>query len=204
MVKQIGFIVTALGILAFAAMTLVLIPSIQLSRQPAEEALREYSPQELKGRWVYIESGCMYCHSQQPRDPSFGSDQARNWGRASTPGDYAYDFPHLLGTMRTGPDLLNIGVRQPSDDWHLLHLYQPRAVLPESLMPAFPYLFQHKSVVEAGERIVTVPERWISEKHRGKKVVAGQKVLDLVAYLKSLRRVYPSTQRPIKEKKTHE
>lgn len=55
--------------------------------------------------------GCVYCHSQQPRDAKLAPDASRGWGRASTPGDYAYDYPHLLGTMRTGPDLFNIGVR---------------------------------------------------------------------------------------------
>src|SRR5690606_22956171 len=95
------------------------------------------------GRQIYIANGCVYCHSQQPRDPSFASgDKDRGWGRTSVPGDYAYDTPHLLGTMRTGPDLFNIGARQPSKDWHLLHLYNPQAVVKDSIMPPYRFLFR--------------------------------------------------------------
>ena len=82
---------------------------------------------------MYIANGCIYCHSQQPRDPIQAPDDKRGWGRASVAADYHYDKPHLLGTMRTGPDLFNIGVRQPSADWHLGHLFQPRAYVEETL-----------------------------------------------------------------------
>ena len=100
------------------------------------EGLKPYSSAELRGRQVYISNGCVYCHSQQPRDRNLGPDAERGWGRASVPGDYFYDKPHLLGSMRTGPDLFNIGARQPSKDWHLGHLYQPRAFVPGSIMPS--------------------------------------------------------------------
>ncbi len=67
----------------------------------------------MRGREVYIANGCLYCHSQQVRDNIWSTDEARGWGRPSVSGDYYYDNPHLLGTMRTGPDLINVGVRQP-------------------------------------------------------------------------------------------
>lgn len=197
--KYLGFIFVATGILAFAALTTVLLPALQLAKEPPEPGLKKYTEQELRGRVVYIKNGCVYCHSQQPRDPSFGVDQKRNWGRASTPGDYAYDRPHLLGTMRTGPDLLNIGARQSSQDWHLLHLYQPRAVLPNSVMPSYPYLFEHKSETVPGDIVVKIPNEWLREKN--KNVIATQDALDLVAYLKSLNRTYPATQNPMKERR---
>src|SRR3546814_16494328 len=77
---------------------------------------------------VYIEQGCLYCHSQQPRSADQAPDDERGWGRASVASDYAYDHPHLMGTMRTGPDLLNVGPRLPSRDWPTTHLNQPRAL----------------------------------------------------------------------------
>ena len=111
--------------------------------------LKPYTSAQLRGREVYIANGCVYCHTQQPRDRNLGPDFERGWGRASVPADYVYDKPHLLGSMRTGPDLFNIGARQPSKDWHLGHLYQPSAYVPGSIMPAYPYLFNVKDAAGA-------------------------------------------------------
>ncbi|MCI0527083.1 MAG: cbb3-type cytochrome c oxidase subunit II, partial [Nitrospira sp.] len=97
---------------------LTLIPGIQIREVKPPQELKPYTDEQLRGRAVYIREGCIYCHSQQTRPKGFGADQLRNWGRPSVPGDYVYDKPHLLGTMRTGPDLFNIGARQPSEDWH--------------------------------------------------------------------------------------
>ncbi|MCU0622660.1 MAG: cbb3-type cytochrome c oxidase subunit II, partial [Gemmatimonadaceae bacterium] len=135
-------------------------------------------------------NGCVYCHSQQPRDPSVGPDQARGWGRPSVPADYHYDEPHLLGTMRTGPDLFNIAVRQPSRDWHLGHLYQPRAYLPGSIMPAYPFLFERRAGTEAapGEVVVALPP---GVAPAGMRIVATPDAIALVDYLLSLDRTYP-------------
>ena len=133
----------------------------------------------------------MYCHSQQVRPEGFGSDQARFWGRPSVPGDYVYDKPHLLGTMRTGPDLMNIAVRQPSEDWHLTHLYNPRIVTPGSLMPPFPWLFEEKVSAGPQDRILALPD---SIAPKGKVVVATREGLALVTYLLSLDRSYAVSQ----------
>lgn len=189
--KTIGFIVAALGILVFATILLIAIPSVQLSQVPPEMGLKPYTEQELRGRAIYVSEGCMYCHSQQPRDPSQAPDGSRGWGRPSTPGDYAYDYPHQLGTMRTGPDLLNIGVRQPSDDWHLTHLYQPRALVDWSIMPAYPYFFENKDYDNGVDVVLKLPDKYKPAKGV---IVAKQEALDLVAYLKSLKRNYPSEQ----------
>ena len=108
------------------------------------------------------------------------------------PGDYFYDKPHLLGSMRTGPDLFNIGARQPSKDWHLGHLYQPRAYVPGSIMPAYPYLFMVKDAKEAqaeGEQPLTLPPGL--RRQLGKVVVPTPEALDLVKYLQSLDHTYP-------------
>ncbi|MCU0634555.1 MAG: cbb3-type cytochrome c oxidase subunit II, partial [Gemmatimonadaceae bacterium] len=99
------------------------------------------------------------------------------------------DRPHLLGTMRTGPDLFNIAVRQPSEAWHLGHLYQPRAYLEGSIMPAYPFLFEERTgAAQPGETVVSLPPAYSKP---GVRVVARPEAVDLVAYLLSLDRSYP-------------
>lgn len=156
-----------LGVLATIFLgwaALVGVPSLQLATITAQPALRPYTYEQDHGRQVYIREGCVYCHSQQTRPEGFGADQKRRWGRPSVPGDYVYDRPHLLGTMRTGPDLLNIGARQPSREWHMAHLYNARSVVPKSVMPRFPWLFEESNSRDA---------------------------LDLVEYLLGMNRTYP-------------
>jgi cytochrome c oxidase cbb3-type subunit 2 len=105
------------------------------------------------------------------------------------PGDYVYDRPHLLGSMRTGPDLFNIGVRQPSRDWHLGHLYQPRAFVPGSIMPSFPYLFTVKETPDADEQPVALPPGW--GPGPGRVVVPTPEAIELVKYLQALKHDEP-------------
>jgi cytochrome c oxidase cbb3-type subunit 2 len=181
----------AMTTLALATSALVVVPHMQLSGGKPPPGLKAYSSAQLRGRQVYIANGCVYCHSQQPRDRAQAPDDQRGWGRASVAADYFYDRPHLLGTMRTGPDLFNIGARQPSADWHLGHLYQPRAYVPGSIMPSYPFLFEVKDKAEPGERVVTVPGRWAPI---DKVVVARQEALDLVAYLQGLDHGYPAVE----------
>jgi cytochrome c oxidase cbb3-type subunit 2 len=178
----------AMVTLALATAGLVVVPFIQLKPVPPPAALKPYTSAQLRGREVYIKNGCIYCHSQQPRDKAQAPDDKRGWGRASVAADYFYDKPHLLGTMRTGPDLFNIGARQPSADWHLGHLYQPRAYTPGSIMPSYPYLFETKETPDPGDRVVTLPPGY---KPPGQVVVATQEVLDLVTYLQGLDHTYP-------------
>jgi cytochrome c oxidase cbb3-type subunit 2 len=187
--KYLSIFAGALGTVAFAFLVLVFVPRLQLSGVAAPPALAPYTDSTLVGRRAYVSLGCLYCHSQQVRAPGFGSDQARGWGRASFPEDYAYDRPHQLGTMRTGPDLMNIGVRQPSRDWHLAHLYQPRAMTPGSLMPSFAFLFRAKDRAEMGDEIVTLPPGFGPT---GKVVVASPEARALVSYLVSMKHEYPA------------
>lgn len=142
-----------------------------------------YTKEELAGRTVYIEYGCVYCHSQQVRPRNFGADQKYGWGEASDPAEYVHDKPHLLGTMRTGPDLSNIGRRQPSKDWHHLHLYDPQTLVEWSLMPKHPFLYTEiESEERPAENALSVPGKsntWI---------VPSEKAEALVTYLLSLDR----------------
>ncbi len=181
--------VLATVVLGWAA--LVGIPDVMISEIQPPEGLQRYTEEQLYGRSIYIREGCLYCHSQQVRPEGFGADQARFWGRPSVPADYVFDKPHLLGTMRTGPDLMNIAVRQPSEDWHLLHLYNPRLVVPGSIMPPYPWLFEEKLSAGPNDKVLALPDSLVP---KGKVVVAGRDARALTAYLLSLDRSYPVAQ----------
>lgn len=189
-IEEKELIIGALVIIAVSTLALVIMPYVQLNHVKAPEALKPYTDIQAKGRHVYMSMGCVYCHSQQPRDTAFAAaDEKRGWGRATTAADYAYDEVHLLGTMRTGPDLMNIGVRQPSQDWHLGHLYQPRAYMPGSIMPAYPFMFiERKGAALPTDVVVNVPPAY---QKPGVTIVATTDAINLVAYLKSLDRSYP-------------
>jgi len=100
------------------------------------EGLKPYTALQLEGRDVYIKNGCNVCHSQMIRP--FRAETER-YGHYSVAGEFVYDHPFLWGSKRTGPDLARVGGRY-SDDWHRAHLHNPRDVVPESNMPAFPWL----------------------------------------------------------------
>ena len=113
---------------------------VQANNRPLAGS-RDLTPEEELGLQVYLSEGCVYCHTQQVRPLT---QDAERYGRASAPGDYARlaprdlwrQTPSVLGTERTGPDLSNVGERQPSDVWHHIHLFQPRAVIGASMMPS--------------------------------------------------------------------
>jgi cytochrome c oxidase cbb3-type subunit 2 len=187
---EMRLVVGAMLILSLATALLVVMPYMLLKDTQPPPGLKPYNDQQLIGRQSYIANGCIYCHSQQPRDIAQAPDALRGWGRASVAADYAYDTPHLLGTMRTGPDLLNIGARQPSRDWHLGHLYAPRAYTPGSIMPAYPYLFEvRQGAAKPGEVVVNLPPTLAKP---GYVVIAKPEAIALVDYLISLDRTYPA------------
>lgn len=190
MKSEFKLLTGAMVMLSLSTSALVVVPYLQVRDIAPAEGLKPYTSAQLRGREVYIANGCVYCHTQQPRAQGFGPDLARGWGRATVAADYAYDRPHLLGTMRTGPDLMNIGVRQPSEQWHLGHLYQPRAYVPGSIMPSYPFLFELKTSeqVAPGDVQVQLPP---GQSPRGQLVVARPEAMDLVRYLQSLDRSYP-------------
>jgi len=194
MTRALGIIAGTALILLYATMLLLIMPAIQLrTGENPPAALQPYTEVQAKGREHYIALGCVYCHSQQPRDPGLAPDMSRGWGRPSVPGDYSYDNPHLMGTMRTGPDLFNIGVRQPSVDWHMTHLYAPRSVSPGSNMPAYPFLFDVTDYVPEGAIEVQLPPEY---QVRGGKVIARPEAVELVEYLLGLDRTYPADELP--------
>ncbi len=102
------------------------------------EGLKPYTALQLEGRDVYIREGCYVCHSQMIRP--FRAETER-YGHYSVAGEFVYDHPFQWGSKRTGPDLARVGGRY-SDAWHRVHLNNPRDVVPESNMPAFPWLEQ--------------------------------------------------------------
>jgi cytochrome c oxidase cbb3-type subunit 2 len=103
------------------------------------EGLEPFSAVELEGRDIYIREGCHVCHSQMIRPLR---SETERYGHYSVAGEHVYEHPFLWGSKRTGPDLARVGERY-SDDWHRLHLIDPRMVVPESNMPAFPLLFEN-------------------------------------------------------------
>ena len=187
--NEVKLISGAMVMLALSTSALVVLPYLQVHDAPPLPGLKPYTSAELRGREVYIANGCVYCHSQQPRAKAFAPDFSRGWGRATVAGDYAYDQPHLLGTMRTGPDLMNIGVRQPSQQWQLGHLYQPRVYMPGSIMPSYPFLFEARLEADKDDVVVNLPP---GQAPVGQVVVARPEAVDLVKYLLSLNRSYPA------------
>ena len=104
--------------------------------QPVNELVKPYEPLRLAGRDIYIREGCYNCHSQMVRP--FRAETER-YGHYSVAGEYVYDHPFQWGSKRTGPDLHRVGGRY-SDQWHRIHLLNPRDVVPESNMPAYYWL----------------------------------------------------------------
>ncbi len=107
--------------------------------QPVE-GLKPYSALRLEGRDIYIREGCYVCHSQMIRP--FRAETER-YGHYSVAGEFVYDHPFQWGSKRTGPDLARVGGRY-SDEWHRVHLINPRDVVPESNMPGYPWLAENK------------------------------------------------------------
>lgn len=144
-----------------------------------------------RGKLVYQQMGCLYCHSQQVRRQGFGADFERGWGdRQSVARDYIETERVMLGTMRTGPDLANVGLRY-SELWQYQHLFNPQITSPGSTMPPYPFLFEVKEISEtrgASPDAIELPDAF----HPGKglELVPTQRARDLVAYLMNLRQDY--------------
>lgn len=191
--------------LLFLVLTLFVAILPALHNQQQNAPLPDYEPLSeaaTKGKSVFIANGCVACHTQQVRNV----DMDRPWGkRPSIAADYAgikrtdlwRNTATLMGTERTGPDLTDVGNRQPSLEWNLVHLYNPRAVVEASIMPAYPWLFEYKAYPAADDVVVNVPEAFL-KKGKGK-VVATEEALQLVAYLQSLKQVPLPDGRPSPE-----
>lgn len=135
--KNIGLMGGLIFIVVSMAALVEIIPLyfMKTTTEPVA-GLKPYTALELEGRDIYIRESCNACHSQQIRP--FRAETER-YGHYSVAGEFVYDHPFLWGSKRTGPDLARVGGRY-SDDWHRLHLTNPRSVVPESNMPAYPWL----------------------------------------------------------------
>lgn len=144
-----------------------------------------------RGKLVYQQMGCLYCHSQQVRRAGFGSDFERGWGdRQSVARDYIEAERVMLGTMRTGPDLANVGLRY-SELWQYQHLYNPQITSPGSTMPPYAFLFEVRPISETrgpAADAIEIPAAF--HPGEGLEVVPTQRARDLVAYLMNLRQDY--------------
>lgn len=173
-----------LAAVVFLILSLIIavLPALEAERTPPLAGIVRADSGVDHGRYLYLQEGCGYCHTQFVRDLPVDAP----YGRGSVPGDYALEDPPLLGTQRTGPDLSNVGVRQPSDIWNLIHLYNPRAVVGNSVMPGYPWYFLEKDVAADGDVVVPVPDGF---KPDGKVIVATEDAVDIVRYLQSLKQV---------------
>jgi cytochrome c oxidase cbb3-type subunit 2 len=181
MKKMFAIFGGALGIYIVIVMLIAVGPAIDLSQTPPGPGVQPLTPLEAEGRQVFASNGCDYCHTQQVRP----LPEDKVFGRPSAPGDFTYQTPELLGSERTGPDLTNVGNSKPSDVWQYIHLYDPRAVEPHSIMPNFKFLFREVRTVPPGETAVPVPAAFAPK--NGDKVIPTQKAKALVAYLLSLK-----------------
>ena len=181
----------ALGLFLFLTLMVAIWPALynQKNNAPLPGAIA-LSGDALLGKAIYVKEGCVSCHTQQVRNV----DMDKVWGeRPSVAADYANlhrtDFwrntATVMGTERTGPDLAAIGTRQPSVDWHLVHLFNPRIVVKESIMPAYSWMFEIKEKPAKGDVVVNVPAEFM--RGGNGKVVATKEALQLVAYLQSLK-----------------
>ncbi len=150
--------------------------------------VKPYGPLQLAGRDVYIREGCYNCHSQMVRTLRFETER---YGHYSLAGESVYDRPFQWGSKRTGPDLARVGGRY-SDDWHRVHLINPRDVVPESNMPGYPWLattpLDASTVVRRMRALQTIGDPYSDEEIEGAAaLVQGKTEMDaVVAYLQGL------------------
>ena len=144
--EKVGFLIVFTLIVVSVGLMVEVVPLFGTKEViTATKGVKPYSPLQVAGRDIFVREGCYNCHSQQIRP--FRAETER-YGHYSVAGESVYDHPFQWGSKRTGPDLARVGGRY-SDAWHRIHLLNPRAVVPESNMPAFPWLARNK--VDADE-----------------------------------------------------
>jgi cytochrome c oxidase cbb3-type subunit 2 len=153
-----------------------------------------------QGAEHYRSLGCVYCHTQQVRPEGYGSDIERGWGRRRTVSrDYIQDKTVMLGTMRTGPDLTNIGERQSDAAWHYRHLYNPQITSPGSIMPPHAFLFDVRTIGQAGRSTNALVLEGPFAPPVGQEVIPTRRAEQLVAYLRSLKSSGDLPEAPVKK-----
>ncbi len=183
------------ALLLFVGLTVLvaIVPAMNNERinRPLPGAV-PLSAEAIAGKSVFIANGCVACHTQQVRNV----DMDKMWGqRPGIAADYAgitrtdlwRNTATLMGTERTGPDLTDVGNRQGNQAWNLTHFFNPRILVKESIMPAYPWLFEIKKEPAKGDVLVNVPAEFLQDATG--KVVAKKEALQLVAYLQSLKQV---------------
>lgn len=193
--KNIGLMIV-LTIVAISWGALAEIVPLFFSKEINEPVagLKPLNALQLEGRDVYIREGCHVCHTQMIRP--FRAETER-YGHYTVAGEHVYEHPFLWGSKRTGPDLARLGQRY-SDDWHRAHMYNPRDVVPESIMPSYPWLFKnkvdHKLTGKKMEALSMVGVPYTQEDIAGASAaVEGKKEIDaLVAYLQQLGTILPT------------
>jgi cytochrome c oxidase cbb3-type subunit II len=136
--KNIGVMMLLILIAVSFGGIIEIVPLLNQSVMTAPiKGLKPLTPLQLAGRDIYIREGCSVCHSQMIRPLR---SEVERYGHYSVAGELVYNHPFLFGSKRTGPDLARVGGLY-SDDWHRAHLYDPRSVVPESIMPGFTWLF---------------------------------------------------------------
>jgi cytochrome c oxidase cbb3-type subunit 2 len=189
-IETSNFLMIVLILLAVAVGGLVEIVPLFFQRSTTQplEGVKPYTALQLAGRDIYLREGCYNCHSQMVRP--FRAEALR-YGQLSQAGEFVYDHPFQWGSKRTGPDMHRVGGKY-SDEWHLIHLYNPRDLVPESNMPAYPWLL--KATVEPESmaprmkalRTVGVPYT-DAEIAKAAEDVKGRTEMDaLIAYLQVL------------------
>lgn len=187
--RNIG-LMAVLTVLVISFGTLVEIVPLFFMKSTTQpvEGLKPYTALQLEGRDIYIREGCNTCHSQMIRP--FRAETER-YGHYSLAGEFVYDRPFLWGSKRTGPDLHRVGGRY-SDEWHRVHLINPRDVVPESIMPGFPWLAKNvldgKDTQRKLEVLKFLGHPYTDEEIKGAKAaVEGKTEMDaLIAYLQVL------------------
>lgn len=187
--KRVGWF-ALLSILAISIGGLVEITPLLFQQQMSEPVknLRPYTALEMEGRDIYIREGCVGCHSQQIRP--FRAETER-YGHYSVAGESVWEHPFLWGSKRTGPDLARVGGRY-SDEWHYVHLMDPRAVVPESNMPGYPWLAENVLDGHLTARKLSVFRRFgvpytDEDIENAQSDVAGHTEMEaLIAYLQTL------------------
>ncbi|MFK8021380.1 MAG: cytochrome-c oxidase, cbb3-type subunit II [Pseudomonadales bacterium] len=192
--KNIGLMILFM-ILAISFGTLVELVPLMMERQTREpaEGLEPLAALPLEGRDIYIREGCNNCHSQMIR--TLRSETER-YGHYTMANELVYNHPHLWGSKRTGPDLARVGGRY-SNDWHRLHLFNPRDVVPESNMPSYPWLFErtldgsHTAGKMKALRMVGVPYKDSQIANAANSVDGKTEADALIAYLQQLGLLFP-------------
>jgi len=194
--KNVGLLaVLILVVISFGGLAEVVPLFFQKQTTEPVDGLRPLSALELEGRDIYRREGCVGCHSQMIRP--FRAETER-YGHYSVAGESVYDHNFLWGSKRTGPDLARVGGRY-SDDWHRAHMYNPRDVVPESIMPAYPWLFERtldgRDTPKKMEalRMVGVPYTDEDIANATREVRGQQEITALIAYLQQLGTVLEGT-----------